>query len=553
MEVYGLANKYNKESIFMKQKTQRILSVLLVAFLLLSAMSFGVVSASAETVTPTADWPVKGTGAEADPYLIESEADWLAFVADFTKTSGKYVSLTKDLDFNPGWDAESNVAATNSYCFSANVGFAGTFNGNGHTVSGLCVTGSTTSGSSGRAGIFGVQIATNATIKNLVILNSKVSGTQYVGGLYGLATKKQKTLNFENLYLEIAVSSTAAPADGSKDGFVGGLVGDVGTDATNAAVLNIKNVVFAGSVTTIPTIRYIGAFIGRVSKNSTICSDVNITNSIFCGTMTTSADTSCGLIGYIQESVSGKLQNSIVLGKIDVTTSTNKQSGIIGFTATVQSNFAVDHFLYTAAKVDGTDNAALCSNSGKFTAGEQTVNINAPEDALAATKMLADHSMSGWKVTVDGTPLPASVYKMLYSDGTVNLVGYQTTAVEDGTYSVRLVGVLSLGETELTDYDGVGFTYRLQYTQDSVTKQTDAADYQTSSVFTSLLAMEEGGTVTYTASALGGDDLFALTFAGLPVAAGNMTIEVTPFYVLAGSTEKTTGSTHTFTVAVPNL
>lgn len=48
-------------------------------------------------------WELSGSGTEADPYLIESIEDLLAFsnnVNSGTSYNGKYVKLTRDLDFN---------------------------------------------------------------------------------------------------------------------------------------------------------------------------------------------------------------------------------------------------------------------------------------------------------------------------------------------------------------------------------------------------------------------------------------------------------------------
>lgn len=109
-----------------------------------------------------ADTGLQGEGTEENPYLLYTRADMFCVNNDVNAS----YKLMDDIDlekqeFTPIGNAEAGA-------------FAGTFDGNGHTISNLKV-------SSGKyAALFGCN---EGTVKNIVLKNIDVSGTRYAAGV----------------------------------------------------------------------------------------------------------------------------------------------------------------------------------------------------------------------------------------------------------------------------------------------------------------------------------------------------------------------------------
>ena len=128
-----------------------------------------------------------GTGTVADPYRISTGAElaWLAAqVNDGNDFSTKTVTLTNNIDLNnKAWTPIGNSDSV----------FAGTFDGNGHTISGLYIniTDSYSSAKKGRLyqGLFGC--VEDGTVQNLIVTgsvavkNTKSADVSYIGGIVG--------------------------------------------------------------------------------------------------------------------------------------------------------------------------------------------------------------------------------------------------------------------------------------------------------------------------------------------------------------------------------
>ncbi|MCQ2055063.1 MAG: InlB B-repeat-containing protein, partial [Fibrobacter sp.] len=155
---------------------------------------------------------------------------------------------------------------------SSSKSFRGSFDGQGHTISGLFDN--NTSSAAKYTGLFGYVSGTNATvsIKNVGVEDSYFRVTSYAGGIVGMVYNGSGELNIENVY-----SGSVLYIKG--EGEVGGLVGYV-KDWT----LNITNAYNSGSIFgTSGTTKaiYVAGLVGCISSSAR----VNIKNAFNNGNL----------------------------------------------------------------------------------------------------------------------------------------------------------------------------------------------------------------------------------------------------------------------------
>ncbi len=123
-----------------------------------------------------------GSGTEASPYLMEDFADFQAFCTDSGYwASDVYIQLECDLDLSiAGTYTQAPIAGDIDKDLSFDgIEFTGNFNGNGHIISNLTVSGPS------YCGLFG-YIGSGGIVTNLGLENASISGTDYyVGGVCG--------------------------------------------------------------------------------------------------------------------------------------------------------------------------------------------------------------------------------------------------------------------------------------------------------------------------------------------------------------------------------
>lgn len=159
--------------------------------------------------------------------------------------------------------------------YKIDIPFKGTFDGQGHTIDGMQVSGAVEAG-----GLFGNL--NGATVRNLVIgVNSSVTSTHIsaqVGSVAGL-TVKSRILNCTN--------RTAVSSPGSTNVYVGGIAGRMSMDGYIGGCKNY------GAVSN-PT-AYVGGITGSTSKADTVVNCVN-----YGGVTGRDADNSNtgGIVGY---------------------------------------------------------------------------------------------------------------------------------------------------------------------------------------------------------------------------------------------------------------
>jgi hypothetical protein len=126
-----------------------------------------------------------GSGTAQDPYQIASAAD-LMLLGETTADYGKHFILTADLDLDPNLPGrkvfDKAVIAPDVEDSAGDyqgIPFSGLFNGDGHTVSRLTITGAD------YLGLFG-GLGSGAEVKNLGVVDVEITSSGYsVGGLVG--------------------------------------------------------------------------------------------------------------------------------------------------------------------------------------------------------------------------------------------------------------------------------------------------------------------------------------------------------------------------------
>ncbi|QHI72096.1 S-layer homology domain-containing protein [Aminipila terrae] len=136
-----------------------------------------------------------GTGTAKDPYEVSSEEQLNHIRVHMSE--GGYYKLTKDIKITKDFATTvPNVATSTPNWSEGNfepIGtegnpFVGNFDGNGHSISGLNITGTAkgkdTGNIAGYAGLFG-YVDAKSTIDGLTIEKSTIKGSIYVGGIGG--------------------------------------------------------------------------------------------------------------------------------------------------------------------------------------------------------------------------------------------------------------------------------------------------------------------------------------------------------------------------------
>ncbi|MBR5233917.1 MAG: sigma-70 family RNA polymerase sigma factor [Clostridia bacterium] len=162
-----------------------------------------------------------GNGSEENPFRIATGGQ-LAYLANLINEGNSYYAacsyiLTADIIINETddfaswgevppenrWTPVGSSTNDDSYSY-----FSGTFDGNGHTISGMYVT-----GKNDYSGLFGVS--RNALFKNVTLVDSYVDGGSYTGGICGYYAADTKEMSgFESCAFSGKVKSDGNNAGG---------------------------------------------------------------------------------------------------------------------------------------------------------------------------------------------------------------------------------------------------------------------------------------------------------------------------------------------------
>ena len=188
-----------------------------------------------------------GTDSEGKYYVIDCPAALDALAAYVngnyeSVTSGKRFKVTKDITYSHKADNEDGAETENNYTAIGiyrnnddDHRFRGTFDGQGHTISGIRIYKGGNSESDQGQGLFGYN---GGTVKNVTLTDTRITGNHYTGGFVGRIDSESSTVSNCHVAADVAIRAVQ-----SNTMYYGGIVGwnENGTisNCTSAATLTI--------------------------------------------------------------------------------------------------------------------------------------------------------------------------------------------------------------------------------------------------------------------------------------------------------------------------
>ena len=249
-----------------------------------------------------------GTGTAEDPYLISSVAQLEWFRDQANATSSDYTACAKlvnNIDLSVSSNSTWTPIKISAY-------YAGTFDGDGHTVKNMVVTYST----GGAAGFFG-WLANGSVVMNLTVEGECNSSVPYLGMIAGFSDGATIT----NCTAKGWVNNTSS--SGSDLG-TGGILGYC---SFNGTVRSIEGCVNYAEVSS--TLGNVGGILG------TMYYPVTITKCVNYGSISGNKDNVGGILGYgCSNNYSFTMSDCANYG--NVTTKSSNVAGLVGFVCPMQ-------------------------------------------------------------------------------------------------------------------------------------------------------------------------------------------------------------------------
>lgn len=325
----------------------------------------------------------EGEGTAANPYKIQNVEDLKKLaenVKNGTDYEGKYFKQTADIDLeDKEWTPIGTKVYTGEFGRSETRHFKGTFDGDGHQIANLTIT-----GRNEYVGLFGY--VRNATIQNCNVAG-EVSGYNFVGGIVGAVDGK--TNNILNCSFQGNVTGNM---------YVGGIVGQVQNQCEVSSCYAIGTVHGGNDK--------VGGIAGEgrgAIKNCYVLADVSASGK-FAGGITgdtynlaiencyysgmVSASGSAG--GIVGNTWGGGIENCVSLAKSVTGSNANRIAGSLNYGAKAENNYAWSDPALSADDAAGLNGAKLTYENGTLS---------------KQFSAIFDNTDSAWEFTKDGLPI----------------------------------------------------------------------------------------------------------------------------------------------------
>lgn len=506
----------------MKTNIKRLLLAVLALATVFSCMTVGGFPAAAEsalTLTqPTfteEDKAWYGDGS-ATTFTISTRGE-LAYFMELGKTPvtfyGKTVMLGADIVWNDGeasatgftagedgviyqWTPYASTAKGDSGNFTTKW-FRGTIDGQGHTISGLCL-----SGTDYQAFICG---GAGAKIKNLTLDNMYVEALGN-GNVHSAALicRTTYTISISNVHVNVHINTAGSG--------IGGMVA-VQT-SYNANGLNFTNCTVSGTITgSTETSETLGGFVGANSKAPTTftncASYMDITGYIALG----------GYVGRCCGSTT--FTNCAYLGTITTAAANKSKTGAFGYLTREPYQFAADSLKTNMTESDGIAEIVLqdcyfqggtqCPYAMSIYTSRQWFHVTSGYgDAESAQFSYDSENFSASSPMTNSQTLTAlcKSFALAAADTDCISVGYlQLTKSADGKYDLRLLATLNMEGIDRSAVEEIGFEVKNMYAPTA--KQSVACN----AVYDEIVS--DYGLTSVTAVELGADYIVPLVIEGI--------------------------------------
>lgn len=507
----------------MKENIRKLLAAILTVMMIFSCMAVGTFTASAEsslTLTPPT-FEDKDT-AWYDDHVNDTEfkistRGELAYFMELGKTPvtfyGKTIYLVDDIEWNDGEASATGFTAGEDgviyqwtpYASTAvgvtgqtgNLGkwFQGTIDGQGHTISGLCL-----SGDKYQAFICG---GAGVTIKNLNLDNMYVealgTGNVYSAALIG---RTIDTINISNVHVNVNINTAGS--------FVGGLIAVQA--GYNIYDLNFTNCTVKGNITgSTSASDNLGGFVG--ANNGKATKPTTFTNCVSYMNITGKS----ALAGYVGRCcASTTFTNCSYLGNI--TTPNQLYTGAFGFLVRDCIQFSADSLANlkdtnVTTQITLTDcyfQGSTCPYAMSILEARPWFDVSSAYGSETHAKFSFNSDSFDTSDDIKVHPITALCKSFALYNGDTDMIsiGYvQMTKPADGKYDLRMIATLNMNGVAESAVEEIGFEVANMYAPG--TMQTVVCN----TVYDEIVS--NYGLTTVTASELGADYIAAVVVTGI--------------------------------------
>ena len=301
---------------------------------------------------------------------------------------GKTVHITADIDLNPGWTA-GETAPLNKWLADSYHCFTGMIDGEGHTISGIYLSGSETDNHTGIFGnLKGGTEEKPVGVKNLTVKNSYVTSSKnIVGGLFGAIPAsehdKGRHILIENINMEITIVGAKTEV-GSVFGYV--------TSGNNVTIRNcfFQNTIRGTATTKIGGI--IGGGSGTIEIQNNYVNNTQIWETLADSVSGHPASQSGGVVGCADSGATLTIRNTVVastMKTVNSNISVRPTGGFVG-ESHQDANVTIENSMFCGIDnslnnwnggfigiVRGTAKIDKCIGAGVLTPAPWTVDFNA--------------------------------------------------------------------------------------------------------------------------------------------------------------------------------